>query len=82
MCPVGLTYIANYAHISLHYFYTVQILCIILNSQDHCQNNSLTLEIWLDLQKPSLMAQELKSNLLLNIESMLLHYLEMPNLWL
>ena len=45
MCPVGLRYVANYTHNSLHYFYTVQILCIILNSQDHCQNNSLTLEI-------------------------------------
>ena len=37
--------VANYTHNSLHYFYTVQILCVILNSQDHCQNNSLTLEI-------------------------------------
>ena len=35
--------------------------------------------IWLDLQKLSLTAQEMKSNLLLIIKPTLLHYLEIPS---
>ena len=41
-------------------------------------HNYKYLEMWLDLQKPSLMAQEMKSNLLLIIKPTLLHYLEIP----
>ena len=38
-----------------------------------------TIAMWLDLQKPSLTAQEMKSNLLLIIKPALLHYLEIPS---
>ena len=35
--------------------------------------------LWLDLRKPSLSAQEMKSNLLLIIKPTLLHYLKIPS---
>ena len=38
-----------------------------------------TYNMWLDLRKPSLSAQEMKSSLLLIIKPTLLHYLKMPS---
>ena len=38
--------------------------------------------MWLNLQRPSQVTQELKSNLFVNIKPTLLHYLETSNTWL
>ena len=39
----------------------------------------LIIYLWLDLRKLSLLAQEMKSNLLLIIKPTLLHYLKIPS---